>query len=130
MALLAQEWNRRDQQGALIRAMGRVAIEAVLPHRRVFEQERPALFCVALIAGLVDRGGLEEGIGQRAVRVVAVVAAHLPLGQGHVRTAIELQANVLVALRTGVVDRGLAINPSTENFAIGLWQSLHDKSLR
>ena len=55
MTLLAEERNRRDQQRALIRAMWSMAIEAVLAHRRMFEQEGPALFRVALVAGFVDR---------------------------------------------------------------------------
>src|SRR5271156_6209182 len=84
-----------------------MTIEAALAHGRVLEQEGPTLLCMALIAGFVDRIGLEQGSGQRAVRVVAIVAAHLSFRQGHVRAAIELQADVLVALRAGVADRHL-----------------------
>src|SRR5271163_3102319 len=84
-----------------------MTIEAALAHGRVLEQEGPTLLCMALIAGFVDRVGLEQGIGQRAVRVVAIVAAHLSFRQRHVRAAVELQADVLVALRAGVADRHL-----------------------
>ena len=84
-----------------------MTIEAVLAHGRMFEQEGSTLLCMALIAGFVDRIGLEQGSGQRTVRVVAIVAAHLSFRQGHVRAAVELQADVLVALRTGVADRHL-----------------------
>ena len=55
MTLLAEEGNRRDQQRALVGAMRSMAIEAVLAHRRMLEQEGPALFRVTLVAGFVDR---------------------------------------------------------------------------
>src|ERR1700691_974210 len=84
-----------------------MTIEAALAHGRMLEQEGSTLLRMALIAGFVDRVGLEQGIGQRAVRVVAIVAAHLPFRQRHVRAAVELQADVLVALRAGVADRHL-----------------------
>ena len=84
-----------------------MTIEAALAHGRVLEQEGSTLLRMTLIAGFIDRVGLEQGIGQRAVRVVAIVAAHLSFRQGHVRAAVELQADVLVALRAGVADRHL-----------------------
>ena len=120
VALLAEERNRRDQQRALIRAVGCVAVEAVLTHRRMFEQEWSAFFRMALIARLVDRIGLEQRAGQGAVRIVAVIAAHLPFRQRHVRAAIELQANILVTLRTGIVDRGLGHQPLHGEFRHGV----------
>ena len=111
VALLAQEGNRRDQQRILIRAVRRVAVEAILAYRWMLEQERTALLGMALIARLVDRIGLEQRAGQCAVRIVAVVAAHLPFRQRHMRAAIELQSDILVTLCTGVVDRGLCHQP-------------------
>ncbi len=111
VALLAEERNRRDQQRALIRAVRRVAIEAVLTNGRMLEQERSTLFRMALIARLVHRIGFEQRAGQCAVRIMAVVAAHLPFRQRHMRAAIELHSDILVTLRTGVVDRGLRHQP-------------------
>ena len=111
MALLAQEGNRRDQQRALIRAVRRVAVEAVLANRRMLEQERSALLRMALVARLVDRIGLEQRAGQGAMRIMAVVAAHLPFGQRHMRAAIELLADVPVTLCAGIVDRRLRHQP-------------------
>ena len=105
MTLLTQEGNRRDQQRVLIRAMRRVAIEAVLANGRMLEQERSALLRMALVAGLVDRIGLEQRIGQGAMRIMAVIAAHLPFGQRHVRSAIELRPDILMTLGAGLVDR-------------------------
>src|ERR1700677_2787590 len=84
-----------------------MTIEAALAHGRVLEQEGSALLRMALIAGFVDRVGLEQGIGQRAVRIVAIIAAHLSFRQWHVRAAVELQADVPVALRAGGADRHL-----------------------
>ena len=80
MTLLTQKRNWCDQQRALIRTVRRVAIEAVLANGRMLEQERTALLRMALVARLVDRVGLEQRIGQGAVRIMAVVAAHLPFG--------------------------------------------------
>src|ERR1700722_17411535 len=55
MTLLAEERYRRDQQRALVGAMRSMAIEAVLAHRRMLEQEGAALFRMTLVAGFVDR---------------------------------------------------------------------------
>ena len=107
MALLAQEWDRCDQQRRLVRAVRAMAVEAIFTDRRMFEQKRAALFRMALIAGFVDRVGLEQGISQRAMRIMAIIAAHLSFRQRHVRAAVELQADVLVALSAGVADRHL-----------------------
>jgi len=64
MTLLAKEGNRCNQQRALIRAVRRVAVQAVLAHRRMLEQEGPAFFRVALIARLIDGVGLQQRIRQ------------------------------------------------------------------
>jgi hypothetical protein len=77
----------------------------------MLEQERTALLGMALIARLVHRVGLEQRIGQGAMRIVAIVAAHLPLGQRHMRAAIELLADIPVTLCTGIVDRRLRHQP-------------------
>ena len=54
MALLAQQGRPLDQQGRVVAAVWLVAQRAVFGGRRVLPQERPALFCVAEIAGLID----------------------------------------------------------------------------
>ena len=77
----------------------------------MLEQERTALFRMALVARLVDRIGLEQRAGQGAMRIMAVVAAHLSFRQRHMRAAIELQSHILVTLRTGIVDRRLCHQP-------------------
>ena len=69
MALLAQERNRRDQQGLLVRPVRCVAVEAALAHGSVFEKERTALLRVTLVAGLVDGIRLQQRAGDRAMRL-------------------------------------------------------------
>ena len=64
MALLAEEGNRRDQQSVLIRAMRRMAVQAVLAHRRMLEQEGSTLLRMTLIARLVDGVRLQQRGGQ------------------------------------------------------------------
>src|SRR6266446_9060731 len=54
VALLTQERDGCDKQRVLVGAMRRVTIEAAPAYRRVLEQERPALFGMTLVAGLVD----------------------------------------------------------------------------
>lgn len=55
MTLLAQQGWSLDQQKGVIAAMGPMAERAVFRDRRVFPQERTTLFCVAAVAGLINR---------------------------------------------------------------------------
>src|SRR4030095_14294506 len=104
VALLANEWPRADEQGIVVRAVGRVAIEAALTYRGMLPEERATLLGVTHGARFVDAVGLEQRPRDRAVRIVAVGAAHLALGQRHVRAALKLRARLLVAERAGVGD--------------------------
>src|SRR5262249_40077695 len=79
VALLAEVWARREEHGLVVRAVRLVAIEAVLAHRRVFPQERAALFGVARVAGVVHSVAAEQRACGRAVRAVAIGTAHLAL---------------------------------------------------
>ncbi len=54
MALLAQQGGPPDQQGWVVAAVWPVAQRAVLRCRCMLPQKRPALFCMAGIAGQVD----------------------------------------------------------------------------
>ena len=107
VTLEAQSRTREFQRVLVDGAVRIMAVQTVLAHRRMLEQERTALFRMALVAGLVDRIGLEQRAGQGAMRIVAVVATHLSFRQRQMRTAIDLQPDVLMALRAGIVDRGL-----------------------
>lgn len=59
VALLAQERNRGDEQAVVIGAVRIVTVDATVAYGCMFEQKRSALGSVALIAGFVDRVGLE-----------------------------------------------------------------------
>src|ERR1700722_8807842 len=91
--------------------MWRVAVEATLAYWSMLEQEGATLFRVTLVARLVDRVGFQQRVGQGAMRIVAVVAAHLPFGQRHVRAPVELLADILMALGARIVDRCLCHQP-------------------
>src|SRR5512142_1145729 len=72
VAFLAQEGRARFQQGLDIGSVRRMAVGAVLGHRLVFPQERPALFGVAGVTGLGHRCLLQQlGTGP-SMRIVAV----------------------------------------------------------
>ena len=55
VALLAHPGLPGFLQEIVIGTVWCMAVRAIFLHRRVFPQEGTALFCVALIAGLVDR---------------------------------------------------------------------------
>ncbi|OGT64356.1 MAG: hypothetical protein A2993_00680 [Gammaproteobacteria bacterium RIFCSPLOWO2_01_FULL_47_190] len=82
MALLTQVWGC-DLQHAVVRRAVRVMTDGTfLPYRLVLPQERPALFRMALIAGLVDRILCQVSAAGRPVRVMAIGADHLALTDG------------------------------------------------
>src|SRR4029453_12718876 len=85
VALLAEIRSCGDQQLVLVGSVGLMAVDAVLADRRVLPQHRAALLRVARVADVVDRIGVQERSGRRPVRIVAVDARHLALGQRHVR---------------------------------------------
>jgi hypothetical protein len=77
-----------------------MAGRAVLEHRRVLPQERPALLGVAADAALVNRGAcLEQLHVGAAMHVVARRAAHLAFTNRHVVEPVLLVRDVLVAGR-------------------------------
>ena len=99
VALLAQQRRLHLQHLLVDRAVGVVAVEAVLAHRRVLPQERAALLGVAGVAVLVDRGLQQHPLVGRAVRVVAARALQLALAQRHVARAHQLGLLLQVAAR-------------------------------
>ena len=123
---LAMARARCRQQALEIGAVRVVAVEAVFPDRRVLEQERPTLVRMAAIAHVVDAIGLEQRIRRRAVRIVAIDAAHLSFRQRHVRAHMELRARDLVAGEAGFVDQlSRAVRPlRCGSWSSDLWQSL------
>jgi hypothetical protein len=104
VALLAQEWRARLQQVFHHGAVRIVAVAAILGHRLVLVDKRAALFRVAVVAGVVDAVASQQLRPDRTVRLVAVGAAHLALGQRVMRGLVEFVALLLVA---GEADHGL-----------------------
>ena len=107
MALLAQHGPRRGQQRLKIGPVRIVAVQAVLAHGCMLEQEGPAFLGVAAVANFIDAIGLEKRRGRRAMRIVAIHTGNLSLQQRHVRALVEFGALYLVAGKAGLID-GLA----------------------
>ena len=82
MALLTQQRRSFDQQGRVVTAVWLVAQSAILGGRRVLPQERPALFRVAEIAGLIDGRPLQQEIVVAIVWIMAIAAGHVAETQG------------------------------------------------
>ena len=105
-----------------------MTVVAVLAHRGVFEQERPALFGVTLVASVVDRIRPQQRFGVAAVRIVAIRAHKLAFAHRHMRRAEHLRAPVLVALEAGVrlecgLELELARHGLHDRVAIGAHQA-------
>ena len=87
-----------------IEPCARVAQGAVLGDRRVLPEQRAALFGMAAVAGLVDGRLVQHRHGRRAVRAVAVAAAHQAEAHRMRRRLVEVGALLRVA---GHADLGL-----------------------
>lgn len=105
MALLTQNRPRGRKQGFEIRAVRTVAIQTVLAHWRVLEQEWAAFVGMAGIANLIDAIGFQERRRGRAMGIVAINAGDLSFQQRHMRPLLKLGSLHLVTLKTGFVDR-------------------------
>src|SRR3972149_5051565 len=101
VARLAEIRGLELQERVIVGPVRVMAVRAVLPYGRVLPEERPPLLGVALVAGLVYRGCLQEARPGPSVRVVAARAVHEPLTQRHVRRTLELRPPLPVALETG-----------------------------
>ena len=77
VAALTEERLFHEEQRLVRGTVGIVAVEAVFAHGRMFEEERAALFRMALDTFVVDRIRSDEARRLRAVRVVAARALHL-----------------------------------------------------
>jgi len=81
-----------------------VAIEAIVLNGGMFKKGRAAFFRMALITGLVDGIGFQQGPGIAAVGIMTINTGNFAFQQGHMRTALELGALLLVAGKTGFID--------------------------
>ena len=100
VALVAdQRWARLQQVvgGGTVR---HVAVGAVVADRTMVMHERTAFFHVTGVASLDHRVALHQLRTRRAVRIMAIGAAHFPFQYGMVRLFVDLCALFLVAGET------------------------------
>src|SRR6267142_3241672 len=107
VAALTEERLLHDEQRLVRGPVGIVAVEAVFARRRVFEEERPALFRMALDALVVRRIRGDEARRLGSVRVVAAGALHLLFAQRMVRRLHQRGSNLLMAFRAQLLLRRL-----------------------
>ena len=107
MATLAQERLTRHQHMVIVRAMGVMAVQTVLPDRDMFPDKRSAL--VGVTAGAVGGHGFlyQHFRGRAAVRVMAGSAVHLPLLHRHMIASFDPGDDILMALVTNLHGPGL-----------------------
>src|SRR4029450_7153486 len=92
VTLLAEPRLRQPEHGVVVRAVRVVAVRAALEYGLMVPQEGAPLFRVAGEAVVVQRVFLEQRRRDRAVRIVARGAGHLPLAHRHVRAPHRLRA--------------------------------------
>jgi len=102
VALIAEPRPRHFQHVLVDRAVRVVAVQAILAHRRVLEQERPALFGMTLVASVIDRIGAQHRLGEAAMRIMAIRAGDLAFSDRHVCRPQNLSTLILMALEAGV----------------------------
>ena len=107
VALLAQEGCAGLEQGRIGRAVGGVAVGAIVGYRAMLPQEWAAFFSMAGIAGLVDAVFYQQLRTGRAMGVMAIGAGHLASSNRVGRDAVCLSALSLVAGEADFRLRGL-----------------------
>ena len=105
MALLAQTRPRNLEHLFLVASVRIVTVCAILRHRNVFPQVRPAFFGVAAEARFIHRGREEQLVVRRAVGAVATRALHLAFAERHVREPRQLRLLLRMAVATGLDHR-------------------------
>ena len=105
MTLLAQKRTGGCQQHFMVGAMWRMAIQAAILDRGMTENKRTTLFSMTLKTNFIDRILFQEGIRRTAMWIMAVTASHLTLKQRHMRTLAKFYALLLMASKTGVMNR-------------------------
>src|SRR5664280_23369 len=84
VALPAQPWAWNLKRELVDGAVRLMTVIAVLAHRSVLEQERPALLGMARVANVVDRIFLQQRLGVAAVRIMTIRAHDLAFAHRHV----------------------------------------------
>lgn len=72
VALGAQPWPRDLKKEFVHRAVRIMAVQAILSHRGMLEQEWSPLFGVALVASVIDRIFAQQRFGEAAVRIMTI----------------------------------------------------------
>ena len=98
VATLTEEGQSRDEHLLVVRPVRVMTIQAVLTNRRMFKKEGSALVRMAGVAGLSDGSPNEHFGGVTPVRVMAGCAVHFSFFDGHMRIAVDLGDDVLMAL--------------------------------
>ncbi len=75
---------------------------AVLGDRRVFPHEGPALFGMAFVAVLIDRGAAQHGLVGRSMGFVTARARHFPMPDRMRKCPVDFGALLRMALQTGL----------------------------
>lgn len=102
MALEAEEGLTEIEQFAVDRAVGAVAVEAVLGHIRMSVEERPAFVRMALDAGFPDAVLKQAAFRISSVRIVAVYAKYPAFLEGMMARQGKLRLGGLMAGETKV----------------------------
>lgn len=100
MAFLADIGDLLHQQLIMVTAVGCMAGQTVLLHRRVLVHVRAPFFSVTGIAQLIDRVGFQILGTERTMGSVAVGAGNLPLFDGMMRLTVRLCPDIPMARET------------------------------
>ena len=92
VALLTQEWGRRNQQAVSIRTVGKMATRAALGYGSVLPDEGTPLIAMAIRTQLEDRVGTQKRVRRRAMRLMAVITFDLAFEERHMRSLSELDS--------------------------------------
>ncbi len=97
MAVFAELGRFPFEESPMIAAVGLMAGQAVLGHRRVLPHKRAAFLRVAPIAQLIDGVGLDQLPAKSAVDLMAIGAADEAFDDGMMRLFVELGPDVPMA---------------------------------
>ena len=94
---ITEQGNPACQKLGMVAAMGGMAGQAILFHRRMRPQEGTSFFRMAFIAEFVGRVRLHHLVPEPAMLIVTACAFHLPFFDRMVRLLVLLEGDVPVA---------------------------------
>lgn len=107
MTALAKERKPRHEHMLIVRAMWIMAIQTIFAHRRMLIKERSTLIRVTGVASLIGGISIEHLRRRGPVWIVTGGAVHLSFFDGHMRIAVDLCHDVLMALSADLLHSGL-----------------------